>query len=119
MAAAQSGRSPWWREQVSLARVSVWMPVCSARTAAAAARRGETEHLAAVLGPGEGQGAHGGGLPAPAGAIASCILEPEVHISRTNVAWPGSSVGRSRPLQQREVHRGGLGEPIRRGSWRR
>ena len=36
-AVAQSGRSPWSRDQVSLARVSVRMPVCSARMAAAAA----------------------------------------------------------------------------------
>ena len=36
-AAAQSGSSPWSKDQVSLAMVSVRMPVCSARTAAAAA----------------------------------------------------------------------------------
>ena len=47
-------------------------------------RRGQAEHLAAVLGPGEGEGAHGGGLPAPAGAIASCRRAPEVHIWRTS-----------------------------------
>ena len=35
--AAQSGRSPCCSDQVSLASVSVRMPVCSARTAAAAA----------------------------------------------------------------------------------
>ncbi len=35
--AAQSGRLPCCSDQVSLARVSVRMPVCSARTAAAAA----------------------------------------------------------------------------------
>jgi hypothetical protein len=34
---AQPGRSPCLMPQVSLARVSVWMPVCSASTAAAAA----------------------------------------------------------------------------------
>ena len=36
-AATHSERSPWSRDQVSLARVSVRIPVCSARTAAAAA----------------------------------------------------------------------------------
>ena len=36
-AAAQSGSSPWSSDQVSLARVSLRIPVCSARTAAAAA----------------------------------------------------------------------------------
>jgi len=35
--AAQSGSCPFWSDQMSLAMVSVWMPVCSARTAAAAA----------------------------------------------------------------------------------
>src|SRR5215218_471447 len=35
-AATHSERSPWSRDQVSLARVSVRIPVCSARTAAAA-----------------------------------------------------------------------------------
>ena len=33
--AAQSGSCPFWSDQMSLAMVSVWMPVCSARTAAA------------------------------------------------------------------------------------
>jgi hypothetical protein len=37
IAAAESGSAPWSRDHMSLARVSVWMPVCSARTAAAAA----------------------------------------------------------------------------------
>jgi hypothetical protein len=66
-AAAQSGRSPWSSDQVSLARVSVRIPVCSARTAAAAAEGGQAVHLTAVLGPGEGEGAHGGGFPGAGG----------------------------------------------------
>ena len=62
-AAAQSGRSPCCRDQVSLARVSVRMPVCSREDGGCGRGRGEAEHLAAVLGPGQGEGAHGGGLP--------------------------------------------------------
>jgi hypothetical protein len=51
-------------------------------------RRGQAEHLAASLGPGHSEGAHGGGLAAPAGAIASCSRAPEAHICRTSAACP-------------------------------
>ena len=67
IAAAQSGRSPWCRDQVSLARVSARMPVCSREDRGRGGGRGEADHLAAVFGPGQGEGAHGGGLPGAGG----------------------------------------------------
>ena len=89
-AAAQSGRSPCCKDQVSLARVSARMPVCSPRTAAAAADgarpitwppswvQARVRARMAVV------------FPAPAGAIASCSRAPEVHICRTSEACPAS-----------------------------
>jgi hypothetical protein len=38
------------------------MPVCSAEDGSGGSRRGEADDLAAVFGPGQGEGAHGGGL---------------------------------------------------------
>jgi hypothetical protein len=66
-AVAQSGSASFRSDQVSLAKVSVRMPVCSPRTAAAAADGARADDLAAVFGPGQGQGAHGGGLPGAGG----------------------------------------------------
>ena len=48
---------------MSLARVSVRMPVCFAKDGGRGRGRGEADDLAAVLGPGQGEGAHRGGLP--------------------------------------------------------
>ena len=60
-AAAQSGSSPCWRDQVSLARVSARMPVSSPRTAAAAADGARPSSWPPSY-PGQGEGTHGGGL---------------------------------------------------------
>jgi hypothetical protein len=54
----------------------------------------ESEHLAAAVGPRPGKGAQGRGLPAPAGAIASCSRDPDMLIERTKAACPGSKVTR-------------------------
>jgi hypothetical protein len=51
---------------------------------------GQPEYLAAAVAPRPSQGPHGGGLPAPAGAIASCSRVPEVHMARTSAACPAS-----------------------------
>ena len=86
---AQPGRSSWLIDQVSLARVSVVAPVCSRRTAAAAAEGASpitvppsSTHAAvrarmAVV------------FPAPAGAMASWSRAPEVAIWVTKAACPG------------------------------
>ena len=89
-AAAQSGSSPCRSDQVSLARVSVRMPVCSPRTAAAAAdgARPSTWPPSSVQARVRARMAVV--FPAPAGAIASCSRAPEVHICRTRDACPAS-----------------------------
>jgi hypothetical protein len=89
--AAQSGSLPFRRDQASLAKVSARMPVCSLRTAAAAAdgARPITWPPASVQARVRARMAVV--FPAPAGAIASCRREPEVHICRTRAAWPASS----------------------------
>src|SRR5829696_4670971 len=83
MRSAQSGRSLWWMDQVSLASVSADTPVASRSCAAAAAeganpstwpplsRHAWTRVRMAVV------------FPAPAGAMANCSRAPEVHMERT------------------------------------
>ncbi len=90
MRSAQSGRSPWWMDQVSFASVSAGTPVASRSCAAAAAdganpttwpplsRHARARVRMAVV------------FPAPAGAIASCSRAPEVHMARTRAACPAS-----------------------------
>ena len=90
-AAAQSGRSPCWSDQVSLASVSVRMPVCSARTAAAAADGARPSTWPPSWVQARVRARMAVVFPAPAGAIASCSRAPEVHIWRTSAACPASS----------------------------
>ena len=89
-AAAQSGRSPCCRDQVSLARVSARMPVCSARTAAAAADGARPSTWPPSWVQARVRARMAVVFPAPAGAIASCRRAPELHIWRTSAAWPAS-----------------------------
>ena len=115
-AAAQSGSSPCCRDQVSLARVSARMPVCSPRTAAAAADGARPMHLAAVLGPGQGEGAHGGGLPGAGRGDRQ--LQPGTrgaHLPDQR-SLPGIQGGAvRRHLQQRQIHRRLVDRLSRRG----
>ena len=105
-AAAQSGRSPCWRDQVSLASVSVRMPVCSPRTAAAAADGARPMHLAAVLGPGEGQGTHGGGFPGAGRGDRQLQTSPGGAHLPDQGRLPSIEGGAvRRHLQQRQIHR--------------
>ena len=90
MRPAQSGRSAWWMDQVSLASVSAGAPVWSRSCAAAAAdgaspitwpplsRHARARVRVAVV------------FPAPAGAMASCSRAPELHMARTRAACPPS-----------------------------
>jgi hypothetical protein len=52
--------------------------------------RGEADHLAAVLGPGESEGTHGGGLPGASRGDRQLQPGTEVHICRTSAACPAS-----------------------------
>ena len=54
-------------------------------------RGGEADHLAAILGPGEGEGAHGGGFASASGGDRQLTRALEVHIWRTSAACPASS----------------------------
>ena len=90
-AAAQSGSSPWSSDQVSLARVSVRMPVCSARTAAAAADGARPTTWPPSWVQARVRARIAVVFPAPAGAIASCTRAQEAHICRTSEACPASS----------------------------
>jgi hypothetical protein len=63
--------------------------------------RGQAEQLASVLGPGQGEGTHSGGLAGAGWAIASCSRAPEVHIWRTSEACPASSAVRFAPISSR------------------
>ena len=62
-AAAQSGRSPWSQRPGEFGEGVGADAGLLAEDGGRGSRRGEAEHLAAVLGPGQGEGAHGGGLP--------------------------------------------------------
>ena len=88
---AQLGRSWCPMPQVSLARVSAWMPVCSARTAAAAADGARPMTCPPSSVQARVRARIAVVFPAPAGAIASCTRAPEVHIWRTSAACPASS----------------------------
>ena len=66
-AAAHSGRSPWSSDQVSLARVSAADAGLLGEDGGRGSRRSQAEHLAAVLGPGESEGAHSCGFPGAGG----------------------------------------------------
>ena len=79
-------------DQVSLARVSVLVLICSRSAAAAAAdgARPTTVPPPSVQAPARARIAVV--LPAPAGAIASCSRAPEVAIVRTSAACPALRV---------------------------
>ena len=62
-AAAQSGSSPWSMDQVSLGESVGADAGLLAENCGCGRGRGEADHLAAILGPGQGQGPHGGRLP--------------------------------------------------------
>ena len=105
-AAAQSGRSPCRRDQVSLARVSAADAGLLAEDSGRGRGRGEAEHLAAVLGPGESEGAHGGGFPGAGRGDRQ--LQPGTrgaHLpdQRSLPGIQGRSVRRH--LQQGQIHR--------------
>ena len=105
-AAAQSGSSPCRSDQVSLARVSVRMPVCSPRTAAAAADGARPSTWPPSWVQARVRARMAVVFPAPAGAIASCSRAPEVHICRTSEACPASrAVPFAASLQQSQIHR--------------
>jgi len=89
---AHCGRSPRVSDQVSLARVSVLVLICSRSAAAAAAdgARPTTVPPPSVHAPASARIAVV--LPAPAGAIASCSRAPEVAIVRTSAACPALRV---------------------------
>jgi hypothetical protein len=88
--AAQSGRLPCWIDQVSLASVSERMPVCSPRTAAAAADGARPTTWPPSWVHARVKARMAVVFPAPAGAIASCKRAPEVHIWRTSDVCPAS-----------------------------
>ena len=121
MSAAQSGRSPWAMDQVSLARVSVtadagptgadrsgaadaasrvrrwWgagvgVLIWSRRTAAAAADGASPMTWPPPLAQAVASARRAVVFPAPAGAIASCSRAPEVAIPRTSAACPALRV---------------------------
>ena len=99
---AQSGSPLLRSDQVSLAKVSVRMPVCSPSTAAAAAGWGEADDVAAVFGPREGEGAHGRGLPGAGGAIASCRRHQMCTSAGPGPLARGPGRCRSRPFPARQ-----------------
>ena len=89
---AQSGSSPCRKDQVSLATVSVRMPVCFTETQRRRQRtgRGRAPRPPSV-GPGQGEGAHGGGLPGAGRGDRQ--LQPcpgGAHLERTREACPAS-----------------------------
>jgi hypothetical protein len=69
---AQSGRSQWSRDQVSLANVSVRVPVCSLSTAAAPADGASPMTWPPSLVQVRVRARMAVVFPAPAGGIASC-----------------------------------------------
>ena len=85
---AQSGRSSWSMDQVSLARVSVPAPSCSRRTAAAAADGASPMTVPPSVLHAAARAAMAVVFPAPAGAIASCTRAPEVAMPVTSAACP-------------------------------
>ena len=105
-AAAQSGRSPWSRDQVSLARVSARIPVCSPRTAAAAAEGARPSTWPPSSVQARVRARMAVVFPAPAGAIASCSRAPERAHLADQCRLPSIECGAvRRHLQQREIHR--------------
>ena len=105
-AAAQSGSSPCCRDQVSLASVSVRMPVCSPRTAAAAADGARPSTWPPSWVQARVRARMAVVLPAPAGAIASCSRAPGGAHLPDQRSLPGIQC-RSvrRHLQQSQIHR--------------
>ena len=83
-----SGRSSLWMDQVSFARVSVWLLIWSRSWPAAAAEGARPITSPPPLVQAAARAWRAVVLPAPAGAIASCSRAPEVAIDRTNPTWP-------------------------------
>ena len=105
-AAAQSGRSPWSSDQVSLARVSAADPGLLAKNGGRGSRRGEAEHLAAVFGPGQGEGAHGGGFPGAGRGDRELQARPGGAHLADQCGLPSIQCGAvRRHLQQGQIHR--------------
>ena len=88
---AQSGRSCWLADQVSLARVSVWASIWSRSSAAAAADGASPITVPPPSVQAAARARMAVVLPAPAGAIASCSRAPEVAIG--GPARPGRRSG--------------------------
>src|SRR5215218_11254241 len=105
-AAAQSGRSPCRKDHVSLARVSARIPVVLAKNGGRGSRRRQAEHLAAIFGPGESQGTHGGGFPGASGGDRELYTCPGGAHLPDQRSLPGIQDGPvRRHLQQGEIHR--------------
>ena len=85
---AQSGRSWWPADQVSLARVSVWALIWSRSWAAAAADGASPITVPPASVQAAARVCIAVVLPVPAGAIASCSRAPEVAIWRTSATCP-------------------------------
>ena len=80
MLRTQSGRSCWSRDQVSLARVSVWALIWSRSWAAAAADGASPITVPPASVQAAARVCIAVVLPAPAAAIASCSRAPDVAI---------------------------------------
>ena len=94
---------------MSLASVSVRMPVCSPRTAAAAADGARPITWPPSLVQARCEGAHSGGFPGAGGGDRQLQPRPEVHICRTSEACPASRPSCSPPSPAGQIHRRPIG----------